>query len=206
MHGLAALSGLFWSPKIKFLIYSLKREFITYLHKKEFQSFGKNSQIGLNTLILKPNYISIGNNSSLGNNITLTCYETFNSLDAEEQYIPVIQIGNGVSIGEGSHITCINKISIGNNVLTGKKILITDNAHGASTENLLEIPPIKRPLYSKGPVIIEDNVWIGEKASIMPGVHIGYGAIIGANSVVTKDVPAYTVVGGIPARILKKIN
>ena len=57
------------------------------------------------------------------------------------------------------------------------------------------LPPLQRPLYSKGPVIIEDDVWLGEKVSVMPGVHIGRGAIIGANSVVTKDIPDYSVAG-----------
>ena len=60
-------------------------------------------------------------------------------------------------------------------------------------------------IYRKCPVVIEDNVWIGEKASIMPGVHIGKGAIIAANSVVTHDVPAYAVVAGVPAKIVKQL-
>ena len=118
---------------------------------------------------------------------------------------PQITIGNNSSIGDDSHITAINKIMIGNNVRSGKKILITDNSHGASERKLLDIAPNKRPLYSKGPVIIEDNVWIGEKSSIMPGVHIGYGSIIAANSVVTKDVPSYCVVAGSPAKIVKNM-
>ena len=68
----------------------------------------------------------------------------------------------------------------------------------------LHIPPIKRPIYSKGPVIIGDNVWIGDKATILPGVTIGDGAVIAANAVVTKDVPAFCVAAGNPARIIKK--
>ena len=60
-------------------------------------------------------------------------------------------------------------------------------------------------IYRKCPVVIEDNVWIGEKASIMPGVHIGKGAIIAANSVVTHDVPAYAVVAGTPAKVIKQL-
>ena len=66
--------------------------------------------------------------------------------------------------------------------------------------------PNSRPLYSKGPVIIDDNVWIGEGAMIMPGVHVGNGAIIAANSVVTKDIPAYSVAAGIPAKIIKTMK
>lgn len=90
--------------------------------------------------------------------------------------------------------------------MTGKKVLITDNAHGVSDKKQLEMPPNQRPLYSKGEVIIEGNVWIGEKACIMLGVHIGKGAIIGANSVVIKNVPAGYVVGGNPAKVLKIIE
>lgn len=68
------------------------------------------------------------------------------------------------------------------------------------------LPPLFRPLFSKGPVIIGKNVWIGDKATILPGVTIGDGSIIGANSVVTKDVPAYSVVAGNPAKIIKTIK
>ena len=155
-------------------------------------------------LVLKAKYISVGTDSSFGNGMTLTCYDKIKRAGQIAYCTPSIQIGNGVSIGEDAHITCINKIVIGNNVLMGKKVLITDNAHSSSEHDVLDIAPMSRPLFSKGPVVIEDNVWIGEKASIMPGVHIGKSAIIGANSVVTKDVPAYTVVGGIPAKIIKK--
>ena len=63
--------------------------------------------------------------------------------------------------------------------------------------------PLERPITSKGPVVIGNNVWIGDKATILPGVTIGDGAVIAANAVVTKDVPAYSVVGGNPARVIK---
>lgn len=90
--------------------------------------------------------------------------------------------------------------------MTGPNILITDNAHGASILELLDLPPQVRPLYSKGPVIIEDNVWIGEKTSIMPGVHIGKGSIIAANSVVTHDIPPYCIAAGVPAKVIKRLR
>lgn len=59
------------------------------------------------------------------------------------------------------------------------------------------------PIYSKGAIVIGDNVWIGEKAAILAGVTIGEGAIIGANAVVTKNIPPYSIAAGIPARIIK---
>jgi acetyltransferase-like isoleucine patch superfamily enzyme len=63
-----------------------------------------------------------------------------------------------------------------------------------------------RPLISKGEVVIGDNVWIGEGAMILPNVHIGEHAIIAANSVVTKDIPAYSIAAGVPAKIIKHIK
>ena len=83
---------------------------------------------------------------------------------------------------------------------------ITDNSHGKSDYESLSIPPILRLLHSKGPVIIEDGVWIGDKVTILPGVRIGENSIIGANALVTKDVPANCVVGGVPAKLIKIIK
>lgn len=146
-------------------------------------------------------YISIGQNTIIGRNVCLQCWDKYKN----ESFYPELSIGHNSSIRDDGHITCCNKILIGNGVRIGPKVLITDNSHGASTRELLELNPIERPLFSKGPVIIEDNVWIGEKASIMPNVKIGKGAIVGANSVVTKDVSSYSIVGGNPARVLKQL-
>lgn len=169
---------------------------------KDFKSFGNNSNILFNINLVGAKYIDIGSNTTLGNKVTLTAWDTY----AGEKLSPHIIIGNNVSIGESAHITAINKIQIGNNVLTGKSILITDNSHGKVERDLLDISPIERPLFSKGHVVIEDNVWIGEKASIMPNVYIGKGAIIAANAVVTKNVPAYSVAAGNPAKIIKQLE
>ena len=124
----------------------------------------------------------------------------------KQTFSPEIIIGDNCSIGAQSHITAINKIVIGNNVLTGPRVLITDNAHGASIDTTLDIAPSKRELVSNGPVIIEDNVWIGEGSMIMPNVMIGKGSIIAANSVVTKNIPPYCIAAGSPAKIIKKIR
>jgi len=90
--------------------------------------------------------------------------------------------------------------------LTGINVLITDNAHGTFNLSELDSPPIKRKLFTKGEVAIGDNVWIGSNSCIMPGVTIGRGAIIGANAVVTKDVPPYALAAGNPARVIKIIE
>jgi len=200
-HSLGVLVGMFWGSKLSYLNYLTKREFISGVQKHTFKSFGKNSLLGIDNTIIKPRYINIGDNSSIGNRVVLSCFDSVKSIG----HHPEIIIGNNVSIGEDCHITCANKLVIGNGVLTGKKVLITDNSHGDTNLNTLKTSPIKREITSKGPVIIEDNVWLGEKTSIMPNVHIGKGAIVAANAVVTKDVPAYALVGGNPARILKQL-
>lgn len=70
---------------------------------------------------------------------------------------------------------------------------------------MLDIQPNLRPLVSKGPIIIEENVWIGEMVCILGGVHIGKGSIIGAGSVVTKNIPPYSLACGIPAKVVKNM-
>lgn len=169
---------------------------------REFKSFGKSSMIYSTRSLIGSKYISIGNKCVIGENAVLTAWDRHGS----NSFIPQIIIGDNVAIGDDCHITAINKIEIGNNVLTGKKITITDNAHGESIFELLSIPPNARPLYSEGPVFIEDGVWIGDKATILPNVRIGKNAIIGANAVVTKNVPANCIVGGVPAQVIKIIK
>ena len=113
-------------------------------------------------------------------------------------------IGRGCHIGAYNHITCINRIKIGNGFVSGKWVTITDNNHGDTSKETMKMPVSNRPLVSKGIVCIGKNVWVGDKATILPGVTIGDGAVIAANSVVCNDVPAYSVVAGNPAKVIKQ--
>lgn len=151
--------------------------------------------------ILNAQYISVGNKTNIGKSSIITAWDKYEGV----KYSPEITIGDNCSIGEFAHISACSKICIGNNVLTGRYIYISDNSHGNTKALDIDIPPIKRKLVVKGPVIIEDNVWIGERVCILSGVHIGKGSIIAANAVVTHDVPAYSLVGGVPAKLIKKI-
>lgn len=140
-------------------------------------------------------------NIVLGNRIKIDNYSTISTWHSKK-YNPLLQIGDCTEIGAFAHITCINKVSIGSNVLIGKFVTITDNSHGSNTFVELDVPPSKRELYSKGEVVIDDNVWIGDKVTILPNIKIGKGSIIGANSVVTKDVPPFVIACGNPLRII----
>lgn len=148
------------------------------------------------------NSIYIGTDTHIGKACVLGCWKKYNNVI----YNPEIRIGNNCRFGEYNHITACNGVIIGNGVLTGRYVYISDNNHGDTTYNTLLINPIKRDLSSRGKVKIGDNVWIGDKVSILSGVTIGNGVIIAANAVVTKDVPSYSIVGGVPAKIIKLLK
>jgi acetyltransferase-like isoleucine patch superfamily enzyme len=121
-----------------------------------------------------------------------------------------IEFGENVELNDYVHIVASHSVKIGSNVLMASKIFISDLNHGCYEGNFSEqssprVRPNFRPLSAKH-VIIEDNVWIGESVSILPGVTIGEGTIVGANSVVTKSLPANVIAVGSPAKPIKKFN
>lgn len=119
-----------------------------------------------------------------------------------------LSFGNNVQVNDYVHIAAIEKVVIGDNVLVASKVFISDHNHGCylgveQSDPLT--PPVERPIVSS-PVIIEDNVWIGEFVSILPGVTVGKGSIIGANSVVSRNIPPYSIAVGSPAKVIKRYD
>ena len=170
-----------------------------YWVRNSFKSCPPSVRFGKIGYLHDTEYISIGENCGFADFIFLTAWKEYKG----EHFTPELTIGNNGNFGAFNHITCINKVQIGDNCLTGKWVTISDNNHGITDFDTLQEAPAIRKLCTKGPVIIGNNVWIGDKATILGGVTIGDGAVIAANSVVTKDVPAYSVVGGNPARVIK---
>lgn len=109
-----------------------------------------------------------------------------------------MEIGDRSGVGINARIN--GKVIIGKDVMMGPECTIYTQNH---LFDRLDIPMNKQGVSVEKPVIIGDDVWIGGRVTILPGVHIGNGAIIGAGAVVTKDVPDYAIVGGNPAKILK---
>lgn len=119
-----------------------------------------------------------------------------------DEHNPVLSIGENCAIGDFSHITAVRSVIIENNVLIANKVYISDNVHDFKDIN---IPIIKQGVLFKSEVRIREGAWIGENVCII-GANIGKNSIVGANSVVTKDIPDYSVAVGIPAKIIKQFN
>lgn len=121
----------------------------------------------------------------------------------------VLKFGNNVQLNDFVHIAARSNVEIGNNVLIASKVFITDISHGTYSGIGNHSSPLEAPaarLLTSKQVVIEDNVWIGEFVSILPGVTIGKGSIIGSNSVITKSVPPFSIVVGNPGQVIKEYS
>jgi acetyltransferase-like isoleucine patch superfamily enzyme len=178
-----------------FITRNLKRLISLLLYSWRFYSWGRGSVINKPDFLHNPRLISLGKNVEIRKGARL---ETRGNSEGK----PKIEIGDNTSIHFYFHCGAFQSIKIGSNVLIAGRVYITDHDH-------IYDSPDAPPLHSSwkiAPVVIEDEVWIGEGAAILKGVTVGRRSVIGANAVVTKDVPPYTVVGGIPARFIKHID
>ncbi len=115
----------------------------------------------------------------------------------------LVSVGSNCYLGEDAHLYPWNeKIVIGNNVLIAAGAKIISRNHAFEKLGL----PISSSGYNNQPIIIDDDVWIGFNVVILAGVTIGRGSIIGANAVVTKNIEPYSIMGGVPARLIRKRN
>lgn len=156
-------------------------------------------------LIRRPIYMRGKSSISYGEGLTTGHACRF---DLPGRNIKTLTIGKYCEIGDNVHIVASEKVVIGDNCLMASKIFISDTNHGdysGENQSPPELPPNDRKLITRS-VSIGNNVWIGENVCILPGVKIGNGCIIGANSVVNKDVPDNCIVAGVPATIIKKYN
>ena len=142
--------------------------------------------------------VSLGNGTQIERGASLEAWET----NEDFKSFPLIKIGDNCRIRANVHITAKTGIVIGDGLLTGTNVLITDNMHGKSNYSDMRMKPYERNIFSKGKVVIGNNVWLGNNVCVMPGVTIGDGVVVGANSVVTKDIPPYCIAAGVPAKII----
>lgn len=174
----------------------------TYWLKRHFCYIGSDVILFRTIDLVGGEYISIYRNTLIGRRTVLAAHDSFNG----KVFNPKIRIGENVCIGEDSNICSCNYIEIGNGVRMGRKVMINDTSHGNCTLDEADIRPNLRPLCSKGPIVIGENVWIGEKVSILGNVRIGRGAIIATGAVVTKDIPEYSIAAGVPAKVVRFLS
>ena len=177
---------------------------------------GKGLVIGRNVCFRHPNRIRLGNEVVIDDNCVL---------DAKGDSEEGITIGDGAIIGRNTIVSCKGgsieigdntnisancmlisetRLSIGSNVLiAGMCYVIAGGNHGIERT---DIPIIAQPMVSKGGVRIEDNCWLGANVTVLDGVTIGRDSVIGAGSVVRRDIPEFTVAVGSPATVVKKRN
>lgn len=178
------------------------RLFFSWFISFGLASAGRRPYFGKDTVIVGARHINVGDDFVSHDR------NRFEAIDKNgaERFNPRIKFGNNVIINYDCHIGAVDLVEIGNNVLLASKIYISDHDHGTTSYENMKLPPVKRKIVTKGPVIIKDNVWIGEGAAILSNVTIGENSIIAANAVVTKDVPPFSIAAGVPARIIKRVH
>lgn len=196
------LLHLFISPNLIRFLNLRFNQFYSIWKSNDFKIIGKNVYMQFPTYLYGGKSIIIGNNFSCDQRLRMDAFKNFLGVE----FNPEIIIGNNVSIQKDCHIGAINKIIIGDNVLIASKVYISDHSHGEVNIEALKLPPSQRKLHSKGPVIIENNVWLGEGVVVLPNVTIGENSIVGANSVVTKSFPKNSIIAGNPAKLIRSLD
>lgn len=184
--------------KIRNWLKYYKARMHTFLIRHDFGAVGK-------SVVHPPFHSNCPRHIFIGDGCTIIAGGWIDTIESygDANFQPCIRIGDGTYIGFRCHIIACREMKIGRNVVIADNVYITDNMHGYEdvTKTIF-----RTPLSSAGPVTIEDEAWIGEKVSVMPNVTIGKHSVIGSNSVVTKNVPAYSVAAGVPARMIKTYN
>ncbi|MEE3392707.1 MAG: acyltransferase [Lachnospiraceae bacterium] len=170
--------------------------------KSQFNSAGKNVRIDLGMNLLNGKYVTVGDDCYFGPNCRIEAWDSY----SDRKFTPQIIFGNDVRINSKCHIGSINSVVIGDNCLFGSNVMIIDHSHGRNLYEEMNIHPSERELFSKGPIEIGHNTWLCENVVVLPGVKIGCCCTIGANAVVTCDIPDYSVAVGNPARVVKIIK
>ena len=143
--------------------------------------------------------LSIGRNSFVGVGSELLAYHSHFDRPLDSHLI----IGKHVRITARCRITCAGTIRIGDDALFGPDVFITDHNHGMDPEAPGGYSPQDITVQD---VTIEEGVWLGQRVCVLPGVTVGAHSIVGANSVVTHDIPPYSMAVGSPARVIKQWN
>jgi acetyltransferase-like isoleucine patch superfamily enzyme len=158
--------------------------------------------MGVESYVLRPYKIDGVSNIYIGNNTLINKHAWLSAIKsyAGENFNPRLIIGNNVNIGRYICITCAKEVIIGNGCLISEHVYIADSSHGINPGGGLLV---NQKLASKGNVHIKSNTFIGYRVCVLPGVTLGENCVVGANSVVTRSFPPYTMIAGSPAKQIK---
>lgn len=155
-----------------------------------FERFGRGSHLSLPIQIEGAKQIAVGSGVFIGPGCWLLALEPEASLE----------IGDATGISGYCVLSAAVEVRLGRSVLLARNVHVADHRHGISMAGM---PIIDQPLEDRRPVSIEDGSWLGQNVVVLPGVTIGAGAVVAANSVVRDDVPPGAVVAGAPARVVR---
>ncbi len=197
-----------FSIKLGILIHNFNAD-IAKATLPKFGSTPKNLTISLPRRLINPEYMFLGDNISLGPGSFLFACTHYPSISMKhpkehqvtQKFTPRISIGDRVTATADLQIAATNEITIEDDVMFASNINITDGLHGYENAN----EPYKyQKIFRIAPIRIKQGCWIGQNVVILPGVTIGELTIVGANSVVTKNLPDRCIAVGSPAKVIKK--
>lgn len=162
-------------------------------------------QAGPNSWVMLPRWLHNASRIHMGRDCFIGRFAIFHPL-ARYGNTPLegrIVLGDEVYIGGFSQIHAMDQVEIGDGCVLSEQVYVSDISHGL---NPLGPPIMQQPLESKGPVKIGKKVFIGYGCSVLPGVTLGDFCVVGTRSVVTRSFPAYSMIAGSPARLVKRFN
>jgi acetyltransferase-like isoleucine patch superfamily enzyme len=160
---------------------------------------GRGSSIARPRDIRGAPHVTMGQRSFIRPHSYIECLSRW----GDQVFSPTVTIGDGVYIGGHLYLVCIARVRIGHRCVLSEHVYISDNSHGFDPD---AGPIMRQPLESKGPIEIGDDCFIGYRAVVMPGVTLGHHCVVGANAVVTKSFPPYSMVAGVPARLIRRYS
>ncbi len=177
------------------ILYGIARRCDALWLKRRLGAFGRGARLQRPRWLVHPESIS------LASGVMIWRYARLESVASPQYGLGKIEIGESTAIQPFVHIGAVERVSIGRSCLFGSHVFITDHDHRPSSpgDAVFESRQV-----AVAPVCIEDRVWLGEFVGVLKGVTIGEGSIVGAGSVVTRDLPPFSIATGSPARVIRR--
>lgn len=178
------------------LVFGIRAVFFRLLFSRRFARWGKRS------FVIAPVSIERPENIELGDNVYVAAHSALSAFPHTGAERCRLIIGDGSKVGRFNHFYATTHVELGKKVLTANGVYISDNRHGFERTDQ---PIVDQPIVQLATTYIGDGTWIGHNAAIY-GVRVGRNCVIGANAVVTRDIPDFSIAVGVPARVIKRFD